>query len=181
MQEENPQTHSFVFSEAMVSLVKAANETATFFEGLAGTEGKAFISEAVIHLSTVYASVLKIGETEPVLDFTGEPTVTEQEWSGIFQRIAQILGGHNEILRPAEEDEFDRAELVIHTISEDLSDVYQELRDFTSLFSRGIEEIMNDAAWELKERFADHWGKKLLRALTALHDLYVAGIDPTAE
>jgi len=44
-----------------------------------------------------------------------------------------------------------------------------------------MEELMNDAAWELKEHFAEHWGKKLLRSLTALHDLYVKGIDPTEQ
>ena len=181
MQNEKPHIHSFVYSESVVVLVKAANETATFFEKLQGTEGKAFISEAIVHLSSVYASILKTGQTEPVDDSAGEPAVNEQEWASIFHRMAKILGAHNEILRPAEEGEFDRGELVIHTISEDLADVYQELRDCTALYSRGIEEIMNDAVWELKERFADHWGKKLLRALSALHNLYVSGVDPTAE
>ncbi len=161
-------------------MVKAANETATFLEGLQGTEGKVFISEAVGHLSTVYSAMLKIGETEPVHDSEGESTVSEQDWSRLFQRIAQLLGPYNEIIRPAEENEFDRFELVTHTISEDLADVYQELRDFTSIYSRGIEELMNDAAWELRERFAEHWGKKLLRSLSALHDLFVEGTDPTA-
>jgi hypothetical protein len=40
---------------------------------------------------------------------------------------------------------------------------------------------MNDAAWELGERFAEHWGKKLLRSLMALHELYVRGIDPSEK
>jgi hypothetical protein len=121
------------------------------------------------------------GDTEPVFDSPSEPTVSEQEWSGLFQRIALILGPFNDILRIAEEGEFDRSELVNHTISEDLSDLYQELKDFTSIYSGGIEELMNDAAWELKERFAEHWGTKLLRALLALHRLYVNGIDPTEK
>ncbi len=55
------------------------------------------------------------------------------------------------------------------------------MKDFTSLYSRGIEEIMNDALWEVKARFTEHWGKKLLRSLSSLHDLYVAGVDPTEE
>ena len=38
---------------------------------------------------------------------------------------------------------------------------------------------MNDAAWQLKERFTEHWGTKLLRALSALHELFVKEIDPT--
>ncbi len=40
---------------------------------------------------------------------------------------------------------------------------------------------MNDAAWELNVRFVEHWGKKLLRALQALHELYVSGVDPTEK
>jgi hypothetical protein len=181
MQEGDPDFHLFVYSEEVVLLVKAANETASFFEELKGKEATAFISEAVNHLSTVYSAILKVGETESVYETAGEITVTEQDWSAIFQRIAQLLGTHNEILRPAEEDEFDRSELVAHTISEDLADVYQELRDFTTIYSRGIEELMNDTTWELKERFAEHWGKKLLRSLSSLHDLYVTGIDPTEQ
>ena len=40
---------------------------------------------------------------------------------------------------------------------------------------------MNDAAWELTERFAENWGKKLLRSLMAMHELYILGIDPTEK
>ena len=181
MQEENLQIHSFVYSVEVVALVKAANETATFFEELKGGEGKAFISEVVGHLSTLYSAMLKMGKTEPVNNTEGESTVSEQDWSQLFQRISQLLGPHNEIIRPAEENEFDRFELVTHTISEDLADLYQELRDFTTIYSRGVEELMNDAVWELRERFAEHWGKKLLRSLSALHDLFVEGTDPTAQ
>jgi len=181
MQDEIPQFHTFVYSDEMVALVRAANETATFLETMKGTDGRAFITEAARHLSDVYSTILRIGDTEPVHESSGEPTVTEQDWSGLYQRIAILLGPHNEFLRPAEENEFDRSELVTHTIAEDMADVYQELRDFTSIYGRGMEELMNDAAWELKVRFAEHWGKKLLRALSALHDLYVTGVDPTEQ
>ncbi len=133
------------------------------------------------HLSGVYAAIVKLEETEPKIESAWEPTVTEQEWSAVFQRISMLLGAHNDTLRQAEDEEFDRSDLVTHTISEDISDVYQELRDFTTIYSRGMEELMNDAAWELKERFAEHWGKKLLRSLMALHDLYIQGVDPTKK
>ena len=92
-----------------------------------------------------------------------------------------ILGPHNDILRMADEGEFDRSEVVNHTISEDLADLYQDLKDFTSIYSRGVEEFMNDAAWELGENFAKYWGAKLLRALQALHALYVTGVDPSEK
>jgi len=181
MQEDQQQIHSFVYSEEMLAFVRAANETATFLEEIKEKKTGAFIAEAVKHLSEVYSAMLQVGETEPVFETGNEPTVSEQDWAGVFQRIAELLGPHNEFLRPAEEGEFDDSDLVRHTISEDLSDVYQELRDFTGQYSRGLEEIMNDAAWEVKVRFTEHWGKKLLRSLSSLHDLYVAGVDPIEE
>jgi len=181
MEEELPPVHNYVYSREMVEFVQAANVCCDYLEQLQGTEGRTFITESVRLLSAVYATFIVTGDTEPVFDSSSEPTVSEQEWSGLYQRVAQILGPYNDILRIAEEGEFDRSELVSHTISEDLSDVYQELKDFTTVYSRGLEELMNDAAWELKERFAEHWGTKLLRALLALHRLYVSGIDPTEK
>lgn len=181
MQEESSNLHNYVYSSEMLEFVTAANGYCQFMEQLSGQEGKAFISEAVTCFSGVYAAFVKLGTTQPENEGTGEPVVSEQEWSNIYQRILMILGPYNDFLRLADEDEFDRSELVTHTISEDAADVYQELRDFATIYSRGMEEFMNDAAWELGERFAEHWGKKLLRSLLALHELLVAGIDPTEK
>jgi uncharacterized protein DUF5063 len=167
-----------VYSSEMVNFVRAANACCAFFENLKGTEGKEFITESVRNLSSVYSNFLYTGESEAVYDSPGEATVSEQDWSELFRKIAQILGPYNDTLRLADEGEFDRSEVVSHTISEDLADLYQELRDFTSIYSCGVEELMNDAAWELNIRFTEHWGKKLLRALQALHELYVSGLDP---
>jgi hypothetical protein len=181
MQEEGTPVHNYVYSSEMLAFVKAANACCAFLEQLTDMEGRAFIIESVKHLSAVYASFLNTGESEPILESPSEPSVTEQEWSALFQKIAMILGPHNDILRMADEGEFDRSEVVNHTISEDLTDLYQVLRDFTSIYSRGVEEFMNDAAWELGENFAEHWGAKLLRALQALHALYVTGVDPSEK
>jgi len=178
MQEEDTSIHKYVYSSEMVDFVSSANACCSFFEDLKGTEGRDFISESVKHLSLVYSKFLHTGKSEPVFESFGEPTVSEQDWSELYQKISMLLGPHNDILRLADEGEFDRSELVSHTISEDLSDMYQDLRDFTTIYSRGVEELMNDAAWELNVRFTEHWGKKLLRALQALHELYVSGVDP---
>jgi len=181
MQEEANPVHNFVYSSELVAFVKEANACCSYLEDLKGSEGRAFITESLKHLSSVYTTFLQIGDTEPLMESSIEPTVSEQEWSALFQRLSMILGPHNDILRIAGEEEFDRSEVVNHTISEDVADLYQELRDFTASYSLGIEELMNDAAWDLKIRFNEHWGTKLLRALQALHELFVSSVDPTAK
>ena len=161
MEEGNSNLHNYVYSSEMVEFVTITNIYCQFLEQLKEVDGKAFIVQSVKHLSAVYADLMKLSETEPVFESPGEPTVSEQEWSAIFQQISMLLGTHNDILRQAEDDEFDRSELVIHTISEDMSDVYQELKDFTAIYARGLEELMNDAAWEEYKRLHVKSGSKL--------------------
>ncbi len=148
MTEENSHLHNYVYSSEMVDLVTISNSFCQFLEQIEGEDGKAFIKQSVKQLSEVYASIVKLEEANPVFESAGESAVSEQDWSAVYQRILLLLGAHNDILRQAEDDEFDRSELVTHTISEDMADVYQELRDFTAIYSRGLEELMNDAAWD---------------------------------
>jgi len=181
MQEEHDPVHRFVYSREMVDFVSHANTCCQFLEELKKISAREFILESVKRFPALYAAFHLIGDTQPLHEGDLEPSVSEQDWAELYQQIAALLGPHNEVLRVAGEEEFDRSEVLSHTISEDLADVYQELRDFTVIYSRGLEEFMNDAAWELKERFAEHWGMKLLRALSALHMLYVKEIDPEEE
>jgi len=54
-------------------------------------------------------------------------------------------------------------------VSEDMADVYQELKDFAANYQLGDIDIMNDALVACLEAFGEHWGQKLLNALRALH------------
>lgn len=169
---------SGVYAPGVLEFVRIANDFCLWLEDAAEDDGIKFIRKAVQSLSAVYNSVLELEETEPLLEGGNEKFVTEQDWSEIYQRVVQILGQYNSYLRLAESDEFDRSDLVTHTISEDLSDIYQDLKDFTRQFRQGIEEIMNDAIWEVLSSFEQYWGAKLLNSLNALHVLYVNKTDP---
>ena len=181
MEKEGGHLHAYVYSGEMVEFVTSANEFCRFLGQLNEEDGRLFIEESVLLLSRIYSAAVRIGETGPVEESPLETVVTEMDWNLVEQRISMLLGEHNDYLRPASEDEFDRSELVTQTISEDLADIYQEMQDFVHLYSRGLEELMNDAAWEVKQRFGEHWGIKLLRSLSALHLLYVNGIDPGGD
>ena len=177
MNEEELNDH-IVYSPEVLEFVRLSNDYCLMLEGLTESSSSEFIRSSLGMLSGIYSLIIKMEQPESVYDDGNEKFVTEQSWSAIFQKIAQLLGAQNEYLRKVDEDEYDKSDLVTHTISEDLSDIYQELRDFTELYSRGLEEIMNDALWEVQENFAEHWGVKLLNVLSALHQVYVKGLDP---
>ena len=54
-------------------------------------------------------------------------------------------------------------------ISENLSDLYQDLGDFVSLFREEHELTMHAALARCTENFRLYWGQTLLNALKALH------------
>ncbi|KAA6318280.1 hypothetical protein EZS27_031694, partial [termite gut metagenome] len=54
-------------------------------------------------------------------------------------------------------------------ISEDLADIYQDIKDFVFVFHLELNETMNDALICCKENFELLWGQKLVNTMRALH------------
>lgn len=170
-----------VYAAEVLEFVRKANDYCLWLEESEQQSGVQFIEHAVKILPEIYHRAMTMNATEPLLEGGNEKFVSEQDWSSIFQKILHHLGQYNSYLRLADDQEFDRSDLVTHKISEDLSDIYQDLKDFTFQFRQGIEEIMNDAIWEVMSNFEQYWGAKLLNSLRALHSLYVQKIDPMQD
>jgi len=56
-------------------------------------------------------------------------------------------------------------------ISEDIADIYQELKDFAANYQTTEKIVMNDSLAACLNAFAEHWGRKLLNTLRALHNI----------
>jgi hypothetical protein len=178
MSDQNDIKGKWVYAPEILEFVRSANEYCSWLEEAEESVPTLFILHSVRNLSKVYSRAVSVGELEPVMEGGNEKFVTEQDWSHIYQRVINLLGTHNSYLRIADGDEFDRSDLVTHNISEDIADIYQDLKDFTLQYRQGIEEIMNDAIWEVMDSFDNYWSEKLLNALNALNRLYVKKIDP---
>ncbi len=181
MDEETNLNGAGVYDPKVIDFVKAANDYCQWLENCDQLRSVEFISSSLSVLSGVYLHAVQLTELEPQLEGGNEKFVTEQDWANIYQKVLHLLGKHNEYLRIAENDEFDRSDLVTQKISEDLADIYQDLKDFTLQYRQGIEEIMNDAVWEVMDNFDNYWSEKLLSSLQALNKLYISKIDPEDE
>ncbi len=170
-----------VYAPEVLEFVRSANDFCQWIEEAGQKRAVDFIRSSLQVLSSVYYNLVMIEPLEPVMESSNEKFVTEQDWSEIYQRVMNLLGVHNEYLRIADNGEFDRSDLVTHKISEDMADIYQDLKDFTKQYRQGIEELMNDAVWEVMDNFENYWGVKLLNALQALNRLYVTKVDPEED
>ncbi len=57
------------------------------------------------------------------------------------------------------------------SISEDLADIYQDIKDFIFVFQLGLNETMNDSLAICQENFGHCGDRKLVNTLRALHDV----------
>ena len=163
--------HDFVYSSPVLEFVKICKQFTDIMEEDFPEGRQDFVIRLLQVLPGLYSDMISLPANEPILDAVNEKYVNEEMWSGIYQKLASILGSQNEYLDVPEDTEYDKLEVISRELSEDLSDIYQDIRDFTEVFRIGTEEVMNDVLWECRMNFENYWGKKLLRASLNLHKI----------
>ena len=85
--------------------------------------------------------------------------------------MAGIFGSDDAYLEVFVEEMQYSDEPITAFISENIADIYQELRDLCNNFQLEDEDVQNDALYAYVEAFEQHWGQKLLNVLRPLHVL----------
>lgn len=165
--------HDYVYSTEVLEFVKKGKHYADLLESTLPENRKEFVIELLKILPGLYSDMLSLQVREPILDAENEKFVTEEKWSEVFQKVSFNLGSQNEYIDIPEDDEFDRLDVISRELSEDISDIYQDIKDFIEVFRVGTEEVMNDVLWQCRINFENYWGKKLLRASLNLHKIMV--------
>ncbi|GAB1418211.1 DUF5063 domain-containing protein [Bacteroidales bacterium] len=96
--------------------------------------------------------------------------VTEEEWDQIFLSLRKVCDNKDEFYF-AGLSEFGDDSLITGSISEHLTDVYQDLKDFTLLFKRPSLAARENALYECAQLFNKHWGLRLATLLPVIHRL----------
>jgi hypothetical protein len=119
----------------------------------------------------LYLKARLVPKADLELDGYTEQFVTEQEYEDIRQAIALQLGSDDTYLEVYMEDMRYSDEPITAFISENIADIYQELKDLACNYQTQNESVMNDALVACLEAFEQHWGQKLLNVLRPLHAL----------
>ena len=95
--------------------------------------------------------------------------MTEEEYDDLKTLLADKFAYLDDYPEISGTESSDSGAPVVSYLSEDISDIYQDLKDFISLYRLGNNEIMNDAIWEIKLNFERYWGQTLVNALRYIH------------
>jgi hypothetical protein len=160
---------SNLHSKENLEFITVAAEFCIFLENLPQIDKKQFVSRSVKYLPLLYlkTTLLPIESDE----FEGEPerVVSETDYEMIRGYVASSLGMDDSYLEVFHPDMQYSDTPIAAAVSEDLADIYQELKDFLYNCQIGSDEAMQESLNYCLLSFRTHWGQKLLNALRAIH------------
>jgi hypothetical protein len=175
MQEES--FDHIVYSKNVIEFATVANEYCLFLEKTNSYSKKEFIEKVQKLLPLLYLKASLIPEIGDDNGETPEKCLSEVEYNFLLNNLTEKMGSHDSYLEVFDPGMQFSETPIEASISENLCDIYQDLKDFIFAFRIGTVEIMTDAVWECKKNFKEFWGQKLVNGLRAIHSIIYSDID----
>ena len=163
-------TTHYVYQEPAIEFMTVVVQLCIYLEQ--GPHEKSdFIEKTLCILPLLYLKARLLPRTIENMDGYPERFVSECEYDALRQSIAHTLCTDDAYLEVYMEDMRYSDEPITAYISEDIADIYQEIKDLACNYQTCNERVMNDALVNCLEAFDQHWGQKLLNVLRPLHAL----------
>ena len=165
------QLKEIVYSKDAIEFVTVAVQYCAFLENFEEITETELTDKLTKLLPLLYLKASLVPETDTVNDEEPEITVTEDIYNFITSKLYNVYVNNDTYLEVFLQDMKYSETPISASISEDLADIYQDIKNFITIFERGITENMNDALYVCMENFKAYWGQKLVNVLRALHSL----------
>jgi len=120
-------------------------------------------------LPEIYSGVSRLPLIDARYSSDVEKFVTERDYDRIFINVVSFIGALDKFSDFSDLSHPGTMKVVNASLSEMLTDIYQELKDFVLLYETGTLENMNDAIADCFDTFGQYWGVKLLTATRIIH------------
>jgi hypothetical protein len=164
-----------VYSRNVVEFVAVANEFCKYAEHASELKGDELLKILQRILPLMYLKASLLPQLDPFFEDGNEKFVTEADWTDLNESLKEKFGTANDYLEVFDEKINETEGPVISSISENMADIYQDIKDFLLLYQTGTGEVMNDAVWECRMNFENFWGQKLVNSMRAIHKFIYSG------
>ena len=166
MEQEN---EDILLSGQVSEFITLVSEYCHTIENIVETGRKEFLWKMQKILPLLYMKTSMLPEIESASGELVEKFVTEEEWSHVDEAVSEKFDHFNPY--PAINTESENYSVTHGSLSENFADIYQDLKDFISLYNMGTPEMMQDALHECITSFKEYWGHKLLENMKPIHHL----------
>lgn len=159
----------YIYSQPVLDFITVSTEYCKYLEQCQSEDFASFTRVMLGLLPMIYLKMTLIGDV-PEVQGWNEAKLTEEDYNYIQANVAAVMADKDDFLDVFLEDFKYSEHPVLCTVSENLADIYQQLREMVETFREGCEESMEVALYDVAEEFRLQWGQKLLNALRAIHD-----------
>lgn len=109
-----------------------------------------------------------------------ERFVTEEQWEFVFTNLREKFGADDEywIIDPQYINE---TEPLKASLAENLADIYQDMKDVSTLYQKNTLASRQNAVHDCKELFGNRWGYRIGNLMTRLHHMIYGTRDDYIE
>jgi hypothetical protein len=159
-----------IFSKSIIEFLTVANEYCLF------TEKAEMYSQEDIALyylkicPLLYLKGILLPEVEGDESEITERYLTEENYEIIFQALRKKFGETDTYWCIDDEGKEENATKK-SSISEQIADVYQDMKDFVMLYQKNTQAARENAVAECRRLFETHWGTAIVNMQQALHKI----------
>lgn len=160
-----------IYSKSVIEFVAVANEFCSFLERINEFSKTEFVNKAHKIMAFLYhkATMLPLAKAEK--EGWTEAFVTEEDWNIMKENVAVKLGINNNFADVYSPESYETDDSESVSLSECFADIYQDTRNFVSLYNIGSNEVMYNALVECVINFEQFWGSRSLIILENFHYL----------
>lgn len=162
---------NIVYSAGVIELITAGVEFCSFIENETLKDRDEWIRKMLRLLPLIYMKVSQLPELMQMNDELPETFVKEEDYVRVSAGVANIMG-EEDVYLDVFMDEMKYSDRPISSfVSENIADVYQDIRNLVSIYQYNLTEQMNDALYVCQQHFRVYWGQKLINVLRPLHSV----------
>ena len=157
---------SVLQSSQVIEMLTVANDFCIFTESINNREKTEIINYYQKVMPLLYLKGSLLPEVEVSDESAYERFVSEEHWENIFNACRQKLEHDDEYWYPDLNEE-----LMKESLSDNIADIYQDMKDFVILFQVNRLAAKENALAECRSLFINHWGERCIKALKQFHYL----------
>ena len=157
-------------SKSVIEMATVANEFCYFFETLEKKDKETILDFTQRILPLLYLKGTLLPEVTPNNPEANERFVTEEQWERIFTELRDKFGKDDEfwVIDPQYINE---TEPLKASLSENIADIYQDMKDFLTLLQKNTLAARENAISECSILLGNHWGYRVGNIFSRIHHL----------
>ena len=178
---EQKESDKIIYDKNVIEFVTVAVELCAILEAEEKLPRLEWIDRMLKILPLLYLKATLLPETVASFDEMPEIFVKEEDYSRVEQRVSEVMGEEDVYLDVFIEEMKYSDRPISAFISENIADIYQDIRNFISVYQFELTNQMENALEICKNNFKSYWGQKLLNVLRPMHALISKGNSITGE